>query len=415
MGSDGSLFLASGDAIQRLAPAGQVDGAFGQEGVATMAVPSDDSFEVEALAVDSQGRLVVAGTSFHNSEERPISSIYGFDGNELTPTAARIVRLLPDGRLDPGFGEGGVVETEFGLPAPPAEEGEPGLSRAEVTVTGVAIGAGDSVIVTGGAVSGQDYGCQGTLRHRLTYAAYVARLTADGKPDAGFGGGGDGIFGGQNVAENPLHAGIATEPAIGPDGSITYRSGFVRCPSEKPRATPGLARLTAAGEWQPGFGRNEGIRGAFTQSALLPDGSIAAVTVRRWRTGEPQRVTAFRAGVDGVPDPAFGKDGTSALTTLRGPGLTASAALAVDSHGRLLLADSQGKGAWRGFALFRLRPTGKLERGFGSGGRLAIGVAGLSGPAHVFLDPQGRAVVVADYGGYPRGKGLAVVRLVFSR
>lgn len=413
VGPDGSVFLAKKTTVRRLTPSGQVDEAFGQEGTAAVGAPEGDSFEIEGLAVDSQGRLVIAGTSFHESERRPFTSIYGFETSEFTPTAARIIRLLPDGRPDPGFGEGGAVETEFGLPAPPAQEGEPGPPKAEVTVTGVAIGAGDAIVITGGSVTGEHYGCQGTLRHRLTYAAYVARLSADGRPDTGFGGG-DGVFGGRNVAENPLHIGIATEPAIGPGESITYGSGFVRCPSEHPPATPGLARLTASGEWQPGFGRQNGIRGEFWQSAIGAEGSIAAVGLKRWRPGEAMHVRAFRAGPSGRPDQSFGKDGTSEVT-LRGPAWTVGATVAVDGSGRVLLADSQTKGAWHGFGLFRLRPDGSLERSFGRGGRLAFAVPELSGPAKLLLDPQGRAVVVTEYRGEARGEGLAVTRLTFSR
>jgi len=415
VGADGSLFLGVGNTVERLDPNGQFDRAFGQDGAVKVTAPSGDSFEIAALAVDSQGRVVVAGTSLHESDRRPLSTIYGFEAYERTPTAARIARLLPNGEPDPGFGEGGALETVFGLPAPPPEEGGPGLSKAEVTVTGVAIGADDGIVVTGGAVTGRAYPCAGSVRSslqsRLTYAAYVARLTSSGSPDPGFGG--DGIFGGRTVAENPLHIGTATAPAVGPDGSITYGSGYERCRNAELPATPGLARLTATGEWQPGFGEQDGIRGGFWQWVPAPDGSIAAVNLTNWRERETLNVVAFRAGATGLPDDSFGKNGTSRVT-LRGPALHWSATVALDPQGRVLLADSQAKKPWRGFALFRLRPDGTLERNFGPGGRFAIEVPELSGAAHLILDPQGRALLLGESRG-ARGEGVVVTRLLFSR
>ena len=125
------------------------------------------------------------------------------------------------------------------------------------------------------------------------------------------------------------------------------------------------------------------------------------------------RVLAFRAGATGLPDGSFGKDGTSRVT-LRGPALRFSATIGLDPQGRVLLADSQTKGAWRGFALFRLRPDGTIERNFGPGGRLAVGVPELYGPARLILDPQGRALLVGESRG-DQGQGFAVARLVFSR
>jgi uncharacterized delta-60 repeat protein len=415
LGADGSVFLAREETVERLGDDGQVDQAFGQGGEVKVSAPSGDSFEIAGLAVDSQGRVIVAGTSFHESEQRPLSTIYGFELNERIPTAARIVRLLPNGEPDPGFGEGGAVETVFGLPAPPPEEGDPSLPSAEVTVTGVAIAADDGVVLTGGSVTGRAYPCSGgirsSLQSRLIYAAYVARLTSNGSPESDFDG--SGIFGGRSVAENPLHIGTATEPAVGADGSITYGTGDERCRNSKLPATPGLARLTASGEWQPGFGKEDGIRGGFWQWVPAPGGSLAAVGLTRWRESEPMRVRAFRAGPTGLPDGSFGKKGTS-LVTLRGPALAFSATIGLDPQGRVLLADSQVKGGWRGFALFRLRPDGTIERNFAPGGRLAIGVPELYGPTRLLLDPQGRALLVGESRG-ARGEGIVVARLDFSR
>ncbi len=102
---DGSLLLggevekASGGslaAVARLLPDGGLDPSFGNGGWAVLEAPLEGG--IRALAVQPDGRIVVAGHAFDADT-----------GNEYFLLA----RLLPDGGLDPEFGDGGVTRTLF--------------------------------------------------------------------------------------------------------------------------------------------------------------------------------------------------------------------------------------------------------------------------------------------------------------
>jgi len=81
--SDFALLRYNGD--------GSLDGSFGSGGVVTVPVVSDDPAVLYALALEADGRIVVAGTA-------------GFV----------LARFSPDGSLDPTFGDGGLVPTAGG-------------------------------------------------------------------------------------------------------------------------------------------------------------------------------------------------------------------------------------------------------------------------------------------------------------
>src|SRR4051794_4940841 len=78
---------------RRLLSAGDLDPSFGGDGTVTMDVPGSQSDLAVAVAVQSDGKVVVAAVS----AEHPA-----------------VLRYLPDGSLDTSFGTGGVVPLSFG-------------------------------------------------------------------------------------------------------------------------------------------------------------------------------------------------------------------------------------------------------------------------------------------------------------
>jgi uncharacterized delta-60 repeat protein len=88
-------------AIFRVDPTGRLDRAFGVSGSVTTTLRGwDQAFDA---AVQEDGKIVVAGTT----GDSPTS------GHRFV-----VLRYLPDGNLDPGFGPGGgIVETDFGADA----------------------------------------------------------------------------------------------------------------------------------------------------------------------------------------------------------------------------------------------------------------------------------------------------------
>jgi uncharacterized delta-60 repeat protein len=114
--------------LLRLGPGGAKVKSFGRQGVETLARPGPRGAMVWPAAVDSQGRILTVG-SIGVQEER---------GKGRKGRSALVVgRLLPNGRPDPSFGEGGWIFTRL---APGAElEGAVGSldSQGRLLVTGV--------------------------------------------------------------------------------------------------------------------------------------------------------------------------------------------------------------------------------------------------------------------------------------
>jgi uncharacterized delta-60 repeat protein len=133
--------------VARYNPNGSLDTAFGTSGkVVTDATPSfDGAFDV---AVAATGAIVVGG------------------GTGLAPLGTSdflILRYRPDGSLDPSFGTGGIVTTDFG--------------------------GGDIAFAIGLAAGGKITTAGGTNVNDAGDFA-VAQYNTDGSPDVGFGSGG---------------------------------------------------------------------------------------------------------------------------------------------------------------------------------------------------------------------------------
>jgi uncharacterized delta-60 repeat protein len=178
---------------------GTLDSSFGDGGFASVAPGACDS--VGGIGLLPDGRIAVAATA------------YDVEGRFC------LAGLLPDGRADPTFGEGGRTLTAF-----------PG--RLGVLAVGLALGPGPRIVVAGTA-NGVDI---------------LARYFVDGRLDVGFGQGGRVI----TVQRNPggtfvscLLRGVAVQP----DGKVvtvgylgSQYSGLV------------VTRYTGAGGLDPSFG-----------------------------------------------------------------------------------------------------------------------------------------------------------------
>jgi uncharacterized delta-60 repeat protein len=96
--ADGKLVAAgtagSAFALARYNPDGSLDTSFGAGGLVTTDFPGASFAEAHALAVQSDGKIVAAGSA--------------------GAAAFAVARYNPDGSLDPRFGAGGLVTTAFG-------------------------------------------------------------------------------------------------------------------------------------------------------------------------------------------------------------------------------------------------------------------------------------------------------------
>lgn len=127
--SEGSYDPAAGRnvaLVRRLLPTGETDLGFGVEGAAALGVPGK-TFDLAAIAVDSKGRILVAGTS------SPL-------GAGASPITFSVGRLTANGRLDSRvasrFGRRGAMSSRFG-------------GRSEAMATSMVLVPGGGVLVAG--------------------------------------------------------------------------------------------------------------------------------------------------------------------------------------------------------------------------------------------------------------------------
>jgi len=416
---NGDVIVSGGSALRGLTSSGDPASSFGGAGTLSPPPPEGGEFSLSDFTLDSEGRLLVVGTSRFPGDEDDIPS--GFP-SPIEPSAVRILRLLPDGLPDPTFGQSGVIETDFGLPPPRDKHGRALQPEASMEATGIAVDPQGRIAVTGSADVGlSDRSCPLEVPHRLPIsAAFLARLTKDGALDPSFSG--DGLVGGRKLGETPLRAKSVGKPVLGPSGAITYRSTALgACPRDHGRW--GVAQLTPDGRTRKTLGRKGAVGGYFTALAGEPDGSVVALARMGWTEGEAFRARLIRIGPDGEVDRSFGHHGRT-VVKLGSPRGNEPDSLAVDAQGRILLGGTlvtskrkrapNGKLARRNrrsILMVRLSADGRQEMNFGPNGRVATSFPGLVGfgPSDLFLDREGRAVTVHRYG-TREGSGLVLAR-----
>jgi uncharacterized delta-60 repeat protein len=410
----GRILVGGGHGVRVLDRRGHLDRGFGGDGSLDLLSAAGARFAPRAVAVDPRGRLLVLGDSVFPESENP-SPPLGSGLPAFTPEVVRILRFLPDGKPDPTFGHGGVVETDLGLPPPVGTDGETLGPHPSIQATGIAVSPEGQIVVTGSAVIGLGEACEHDIFSAVGISAgWVARLTSGGVPDPTFGT--DGLVGGHERSENPLGAAVVGEPVVGPDGEITYRStGIDRC--DRGGSHFGIARLTPDGQTDPGFGHDGAFVGFFTALASGSGGSLFALEQEFGDAIEPVMARVLRVAADGRPDHGFGHDGRATVRLGRSQ-TTILDALAVDGRGRILVGGTIGARKGHSIALLRISARGRWEQGFGPHGRVATQVRQLarSGPTDLFFDARGRLVALSRFEDQQtRHDGLVVARYRLRR
>lgn len=288
--------------VLRLLADGTLDPGFGSGGVVTTAIGATDE-RATAVAIDGQGRIVVGGWTLRGSNKD-----------------FAVVRYLPGGGLDAGFGDGG--RKAFGV----------GTGNDEVAA--VAIRTDGRILLAGHAADGG------------LYEMALVRLDDAGAPDPDFGGG-DG------VVRPDVGSGDSYASAIGllPGGRIAL-AGRAKV------GTPVHAALVVAtdsGELDPSFGTGGIVTVAIgTSSRLLgvaDGGSGKIVATGIGRIGGVDQVAVARFDGLGALDLSFGTGGVSTLAT--GTGAAQANALAVQRDGKIVVAGSSRTGNDDDFAVTR--------------------------------------------------------------
>ena len=354
-------------ALARYSADGVLDATFGTGGLVTTALGSSHD-EIRAMAVRSDGTIVVAGNS-HNGTDRDLA----------------LARYTAAGALDTSFGgdadgdgtRDGWVTTAVG------SDDDYGASVAVHT---------DGAIVVGGysKVSGNNY----------DFA--LARYTSAGALDT--------TFDGDGTVTTDFNSGISNDRVHGvavlSDGKI-LAGGYSSNPS--PRFSDfTLARYTAAGALDTSFGTGGKVvtpigSGSDNGNAMLlqPDGTIL-VGGLAWN-GSDLDFALARFTAAGALDTGFGGDSNNDNTpdgyvvTPIGSGEDWGNALALASSGEIVLAGFSHNGTHADFALARYSSAGVPDASFGTGGVVTTAAgAGTSYGAAVALQPDGKLVMVGD-------------------
>jgi len=401
------------------AVAGDLDPSFKGDGKVSTLIGSGLGAEIEDMAIAPDSKIVVAGWALDQYRSR-----------------FALARYMPDGSIDPSFGDGGRVMTSFGNYDQAAyavliqPDGKIVAAGYAYIFTGrrwtlarynpdgsldTSFGDGGRVLIPSSAVEGDVYSLALQPDGKIVaagedtsgyWAAWaVARLLPDGSLDPSFGDGG--------IARDTRWCGaicIATDVAVQPDGKIVTGGWKYPC-AFSCRPLPVLVRFNPDGTLDEGFGdAGQALQptpGYINGIALQPDGKIVAAGTTNGRGPQARkRLTVSRFLTDGGLDPSFGDGGLARFRTTRG---TQVNAVALDQAGRIVAAGApsvpsdcsfQNGGivcSTDGFLVFRLTSRGRLDTSFGTSGleTTTFGPAPGRG-ADVALDPGGRILVAGS-------------------
>jgi len=343
--------------------AGNLDPTFGTGGI----VRTDFAGNIDqanAVAVQPNGQIVAAGSSFSNSK---------------TVEDFIVARYNANGSLDKRFGKNGKITTDF--------------FRNVDSISAIAIQPDGMIVVAGFAQ------LPGNGSNPRVFA--LARYRSDGSPDSSFGNGGSltTSFGGNFAAASAL--------MLQPDGKIVV-AGTVDFNPDVPGSGLdfALARYNASGTLDSSFGKGGKVVfdffGSFDQAntaVLQPDGKIIVAGSASYDSVNQDIGFALaRFNTDGSTDFGFGTGGKQ-ITDFFGAGAKANGVV-LQADGKFVVAGTASDSATRpnatDIALARYNSDGSLDAGFGIGGETAI-------PFPVSATEQGNALAIS-----PDGKIIVV-------
>jgi uncharacterized delta-60 repeat protein len=327
-------------ALVRYQPNGDVDLSFGAEGKLVTEV-GEHSAEARALALQPDGKIVVAGTWY----SQQANSSYG----EFT-----LVRYQPDGHVDQSFGQAGKVMTRIG----------DGLALASA----LAVQRDRKIVVAG------------TFNDKFV----VVRYQPNGALDPHFGSAGKVI--------TPVGvSGGAAALAFQPDGKIVVAGSGDN--------NFALIRYQADGHLDPSFGNGGlvttevGEWSGAAALALRPDGKIVVAG------STDGSIALIRYQADGHLDPSFGDGGT----VITHPDRESYArAVAVQRDGKIIVAGDvsssgyipdMGIGSYDGVVV-QYQANGTVDPQFGTEG-VVISVH-INKVHALALQPDGKILVAGE-------------------
>jgi uncharacterized delta-60 repeat protein len=334
-----------------------------------------------------EGRIAIALNPGSSWKSATIDMATARDGSIVVASDRQLVRYLPSGQLDRGFGDGGFVTLEQ-------------IDGRSFRLDDVAIDGSDRIVAFGTSLD-----LNRTFRipsysagFEHPTSAVVLRLGSAGELDPTFGRAG---IVSTDLGLPPVQAEDGPHPALIRDVAgivdsqerptlVAEQLEFVANESHGELAWVShlVARLTPGGQLDPGFGAGSGItvlpgsgyRGLATAADNEPllawGGTPAQPKPLGW-------VASLR--VDGSLEDTYGTAGVQAI---RGGG----GAVALDRFGRLLILERPARSSPH---VLRLKPDGILDVSFGRNGRVSLRPpAPGTDLSAIAVDDRGRAVLV---------------------
>jgi len=395
--------------------AGALDLTFGTAGRASTSVATGVGIEYgRAMTVDANGRIIVAGYSdsydmhlARYNADGSLDSSFGvggrvisdFGGMDIAMAVAVqsdgkilvagyqhnstrdfiLARYHVDGSLDLSFGDGGRVTTDF------ASSTDYGLS--------IAVQTDDKILVGGYAYSGGSY----------NFA--LARYTADGRLDPGFG------TGGKVTTDFAGSTDYGRAMALQSDGKIVvagqaYVSGSYDFAVARYN-TNGTLDTTFDGDGKATTSFGSGTDEAY---AVAVQGDKIVVAGRSYNGSNYDFAVARYNISNGSLDTTFDGDGKKTIAI--GSADDSAYAVAVQSSGAILVAGDAYNGSNYDFAVIRCNADGTLDTGFDGDGKLTIAFGSGNDTAYTMVLRQAdNKILVAGsaYTGY--SYDFAVARL----
>jgi len=285
------------------------------------------------------GAIDVATSLVVLPDGRAVAAGYSSPFLEVTDMAA--ARYLVSGALDTTFGTSGQITIFFPPPV--------GIFGSGAMAASVLLQTDGRLVLVGGVSWGPPFAERFAL----------ARLNPDGSLDPSFGTSGQ-------VTTSIGNTATASAGLLQPDGRIVaVGDGGFGGPG-----TIAAARYNINGTLDLTFGGGTGtlllsqFPGSFTigDVALQPDGKLL-IAGRKWNA--TYDFMLVRLLPDGTPDPTFDGDG---LVTSDFGAYETGASVLVLADGRILLGGYREQGSAADFALVRYLPNGAVDTTFGNGG-----------------------------------------------
>jgi uncharacterized delta-60 repeat protein len=355
IGPEGDVFLAGkgheGSHLTRFDHHGHLDPSFGIGGVVTVKEVGDRILPaINAVSIEPDGAVVAAGI---------VSTVEG--GQEVF-----LLRLKPDGSLDPSFGTGGEVLSRSTL------GGRLGPRKVEALAL-----TDDGRIVVAGSTEHTE---------KTRSALFAARYLHDGRADLSFGGDGQSAIApskrGRTYTEGL--AVLPSEEVVLAGSDNTRPDLFSGC------VQPMVAHLLGDGQPDPAFGGWNGEKpgvlrvGSRTSgpcwvsaASVLGDGSVTFAL----STKGDSPVYLDRLALDGTHDPGFASAHSTALTPLANgflvhfelaAGGQVTAAETVRPGCRPVSGDTKTRFPCHSVLLVARDADGRLRRGFGRDGMAVL-------------------------------------------